>query len=291
MTSTRRHPNILFHKTIKYPGRAHRPMPAITTRTTASSAEKHGGTQKRHRTRARITPALPLLALTICTFSGCTPDTPPAPEKPTVVPTAAITWQPGHEPTSELENNPWVKLARDSDIGEAMATNMSDFTINQITNYVSPGILYQAASLHDGLLDQDPMIYPGPAPWQPLRVEKSKSGVIIIACGTSSPWITTRDTPGGTVEPDSGRIGSINIILTTDHTKIADVSGSSILSENEGGGPCDSSTIPIALFTTPPPAPGSEPRPIVRYPLCGTRKECNNVDQKDYTTLSVPEKF
>lgn len=241
--------------------------------------------------RPRFFRVLTLTTVAVLALSGCTPDTPPAPEKPTVVPTAAITWQPGHEPTSELENNPWVKLARDYAIGNAMATNMSDFTINQITNYVSPGALYQAASLHDGLLNQDPMIYPGPAPWQPLRVEKSKSGVIIIACGTSSPWITTRDTPGGTVEPDSGRKRSINISLTTDHTKIAGVSGSSILSENEGGGPCDSSTIPIALFTTPPPAPGSEPRPTVRYPLCGTRSECINVDEKDYAVVPVPEKF
>ena len=176
-------------------------------------------------------------------LAGCVPG-------PTVMQTPRIVWQDGKRPSSELENHPAVKLLRAAMIGDAMAWNSGDFTIKQLTETYEDG-----HSIVQEYEDQgdDPWVYRGPLPFQPVDVEYRDNGsydVTVCALPLKDWTITT-----------PGHDWAANQNPSKPHLEtwyIGDYGERGLRVIGGGGfryGPCDGSTIPVGFFDPQPVLP------------------------------------
>lgn len=177
--------------------------------------------------------------------------------------TPTIVWKDGIEPSSPLEDNELVQVLRRAEIGQAMAWNSGDFTIAQLTENVSVGLVAAAARAY-GQQREMPWAQPGPVPWEPLEiVEESADGGVVAVCrpGWDEEWaISDRDSTFGEVE-QAGNVDWITIGREGGRLKLVKYDSSPDFAD------CDASGVPIGLFDPLPEVPTEPVYEPVRPPL------------------------
>ncbi|ROR80230.1 hypothetical protein SAMN06295974_3919 [Plantibacter flavus] len=198
------------------------------------------------RTARAVTLVLAGLGLTGA-LTGCT-DT-----QPTVIPTPEIVWQDGITPTSPLEAEHLVNVAREADIGKAMASNSGDFTIAQLTDNWDHDYVEHISRSYAGQ-GKHPIVYPGPEPWTPTRIiEEDTAHAVVEVCAITPGYGRVKGTvnPGGQYNRGRASLLRLELVRVDGQWK------RTIDGEYSGGdfGPCDGSSIPVGYFRPAPELP------------------------------------
>jgi hypothetical protein len=191
--------------------------------------------------RRRGAAAVVLLAVVL--LVGCAPT--PAHPAPHLT---ARTLTPG---TSPLESDRFVRAARASDLGEAIAFDTRDFTLPQLTRTHSAKVvkeLYDAFVSTYVVRHRPPTVVPGPRTWLPLSVEPMAGGARITACAVD----------GDATDPTAGRQQVFTVTADGARLEVGAVEGTSI--------PCDATGAPKIRFDPPPTAPATIAEDDVRGP-------------------------
>lgn len=111
------------------------------------------------------------VALTMGTLSGCTSAPEPDNGPPTVLESPAMEWVDGIEPAqNDLENNRYIQGAREYYLADALAWNTGDFTISQLTDFLSDAQLDSVVSAYSRQ-GNHPYVYTAPMPFTVMSVE------------------------------------------------------------------------------------------------------------------------
>ncbi|WP_017197314.1 hypothetical protein [Arthrobacter sp. M2012083] len=111
--------------------------------------------------------AASLLLVTVAGgLSACREEKKPAPPYP------AVEWQ-GAAPSEPLEADPWVMAARKSLEAQAVAQNITDFTLPELveTTGLELRVRISRPPLNDVAQKRRPDIRPGPDPFLPMKVQ------------------------------------------------------------------------------------------------------------------------
>ncbi|ROR83527.1 hypothetical protein SAMN06295974_1596 [Plantibacter flavus] len=191
-------------------------------------------------------------------LSGCVPAS-------TEMPTPEIVWDRGVAPSSPLEDDPIVQAAREAAIGLAMAKNSGDFTIRQLNDRWNHRHFVDLARGY--ATETMPYVYPGPYPWQPLRIlEREDDFAVLEVCEawqTSDGWLWDEDTYGKPFIPDQGVLRWYGLAKLDGHWKRV----SRGIGAVEPRDSCPFEDIPIGYFNPRPRVPKLSEMPPVREPL------------------------
>lgn len=187
-----------------------------------------------------------------------------APE-PTVMASPDIVWERNLAPSSALEDSPLVQAARQSDIGKAVAYNAGDFTIAQFNDTWDRRYVEYLAESYATQEDR-PIVYPGPRPWQPVRiVEEDDDEAILEVCEIppGRGWVAGRFLVGGQFDRSTAELRWYEFL------KIDGLWKRTISGEHNGQtiGDCDGETIPVGYFDPQPELPDIPVNAPVRAPL------------------------
>ncbi|MFZ4896099.1 hypothetical protein ACL9RL_16765 [Plantibacter sp. Mn2098] len=195
-------------------------------------------------------------------LTGC------APPRPNEVTLPRVFWDDDIEPTSPLENDPLVTFARTATAAEAYAMNTGNFAFPQLIDSYGEDWVN---SLYEQYLDQRTedatWVYPGPSPWQPLRIERDPTpenvnARILVVCGNVLNWLINAEDPTntGTFDRTKTTTGYIHI----NHYPEEGPDSYAVVDRNYGGSgfgnfgtgePCDGSQVPVGRYQTTPPFP------------------------------------
>ncbi|UCR89981.1 hypothetical protein [Mycetocola spongiae] len=198
----------------------------------------------------------------ILALAGCTPPIKPEDMPPTQIDTPTLTWENGITPTGPLENTIYVQYIRELRLGEALAWNIGDFTIPQLTNIESdPFRLSVSYSTQRDL----PFVFLGPAPFTPLTItraekqpEDGSERVIVRVCQRQSEDYL-RETPNPEKYYRDVNRGNEIFTYTLDHHPDNTITNSF----GAAGTFCPDTQVPLALFDTTP----TLPTPPVNKPV------------------------
>ncbi|UCR89982.1 hypothetical protein [Mycetocola spongiae] len=190
----------------------------------------------------------------ILALAGCTPPIKPEDMPPTQIDTPTLTWENGITPTGPLENTIYVQYIRELRLGEALAWNIGDFTIPQLTNIESRPL--RLANSYISQRDY-PFVYLGPAPFTPLTItldekqpEDGSERVIVRVCQRQDEDYIS-ETPGMGKFPADIRRGNGIYTYTLDHHPDGTITNRS----NGTSNLCPDTQVPLALFDTTPTLP------------------------------------
>ncbi|WP_309074181.1 hypothetical protein [Paenarthrobacter sp.] len=124
-------------------------------------------------------------------LSACAEEKKPAPPYP------AVEWQ-GSAPSEPLEADPWVMAARKSLEAQAVAQNITDFTLPELveTTGLKLRVRISRPPLNDVAQKRRPDIRPGPDPFLPMKVQPGPVPGTAEVHGCLVPWASeTGDVP------------------------------------------------------------------------------------------------
>lgn len=205
---------------------------------------------------------LPLRALaltavaagTVLASSSCamTPALTPA----TVIDTPTIVWKNGVEPSSPLEASPYIQYLRALHLGNAVAWNAGDFTVEQLTAYSPrPKTLqtrYEAQA-------ERPYVYMGPLPFEPVSV----TDLPLTADGNPQVKVEICTRQEGDYlkyesEIESDQLRRFHGGRIMEYTMVYDSESKTISEQSLGTNiPCDNDSVPLGLFTPEPEVPSA----------------------------------
>lgn len=153
-------------------------------------------------------------------------------------------------PAGELENDPWVAAARRSLEAQAVARNVTDFTIPELVHTTGRDLRSRTykSTLEFVRQNKYVTIYPGPRPFLPLKIESNLRGnenrAEVFGCVTSA-W----ESREGTVPAASQAYGTSFRMerLTNGQLRITATVGQPNLDEE-----CAAADVPVALFNPAP---------------------------------------
>jgi hypothetical protein len=140
-----------------------------------------------HRAAGRLGGVV--IGAAVLVLSGCAVTSEPRPT-PSVVETPAIVWRDGVEPSSPLEQNKFVMFLRARVLGEAVAWNTGDFTIEQLISTTTSSRVKTLVSDYEAQHVVQ-WKFLGPVPFQPIRVEETpdgRSAKVFLCQGADADW-------------------------------------------------------------------------------------------------------
>ena len=188
-------------------------------------------------------------------LAGCSPTNVPADTTPTVVDTPRIDWQNGAPSETDL----YVQAARAADLGTVLAWNAHDFTIEQLSSTVTPGL---AAFYFERFEPVERRAYPGPRPSTVVEVTENAAGdgALVVLCRVSEDWRVSVEHPQPEVDLTTG--------TETTYTVISSESGDLVVSNVEASGAvCDASSASVGYFWPTPNVPDLAETEDVRAPI------------------------
>lgn len=203
------------------------------------------------------TPVPFLLAgsILVLALAGCTPTGPGVVETPKVVTES--------DGTSALESDEFVVAARAADLGEAVAWNAADFSIEQISSTHTATLvasMYKSFDATYVLHGEAPTILPGPSVWLPLGVTPVGGGATVDVCDASKNWVITAGHETPTYDLAAGTKLTIDLVK--------DSSGAIVLAERRPSTEeCDATGALVQRFDPVPTLPKSITAGDVRGPI------------------------
>ena len=178
---------------------------------------------------------------------GCTPE---SGGTPSPTPSSVFSREPWVMPgivgetvsASPLESDEWVIAMREAELGEALAFNSADFSIEPFVSAVTPDY---ADALYEFYVrrwvgDEDRVVWPGSRILLPLEVELvDENHAIVRFCGASDYW---QDEDASRLS--KGFISTSEMVRTEDGIRESDV----MLTLDR----CDATGAPIARFDPAP---------------------------------------
>lgn len=160
-----------------------------------------------------------------------------------------VQWR-DHPPTNELESNLWVAAARRSLEAQAVARNVTDFSIPELVRTTGRDLRSRTykSTLEFVRQNKHVEIYPGPRPFLPLKVESNFRGdenrAEVFGC-LASEWGSRE----GTVPAASHAYGTSFRMerLSDGQMRITATVGQPNLNDD-----CATSDVPVALFNPAP---------------------------------------
>jgi hypothetical protein len=200
-----------------------------------------------HRAAGRLF-AVIAAGAALLALSGCSS----APESrltPSVVETPAIVWRDGVEPSSPLEESRFVKFLRANLLGEVVAWNAGDFTIDQFISTTSPARVRTLVERYESQYTWQ-VKYLGPTPFEPLRVTESKDGesaeIVLCEAADADTQIETAGIPSESPHL-SARIAKLH---SSKSGRLVVTDGFSHSDES-----CAGVTVPVGFFDPRPTLP------------------------------------
>ena len=193
-----------------------------------------------------------IAASTVLLLVGCTPEA-----APTVLPTAAVE-QAG---STDFEADEFVVGVREWNLGETLAWNARDFTIDPLTDSVSAeriDELYGQLSAY-ATRDLHPDVFVGPLIWAPLSVTVTGATAEIEACVASQDRKVEEGNEETTFELTDGELQVWMVEKSTGGLfEITDTAGSA---ES-----CDASAAEVVTFDPAPTRPDAIAESDIRPP-------------------------
>lgn len=207
----------------------------------------------------------------------------------TVMDPPQIVWQDGHRPDSPLEADPWVQALRARSLGTAMAWNTGDFTIRQLTDYVTEERTVELAERY-ARQGRDASVYLGPGvPFEPLEVvvlDDGSAAAVVVCVPYLATMRSTLPTWSTVFPPFESRLPEVRdpeayaevwyqradeetgerYLIDSEDPLVGELEWQVRDSERE---PCDPEAVPVGWFDPEPALPRSTVTGPVREPLVG----------------------
>lgn len=104
-----------------------------------------------------------------------------------------LTWPDG-QPTSDLENDPWVQALRRYRVILAAARNALNYADPNVSEVMTPDLLSrQYLSARSGVRDDSLFLWEGPGSFAPLAVQGTSDGAVVTIC--DAPYTTVERYP------------------------------------------------------------------------------------------------
>ncbi|UKA49865.1 hypothetical protein LFT48_20960 [Arthrobacter sp. FW305-123] len=210
------------------------------------------GAARTSRPRYLKAVAASLLLVTVTGgLSACREEKKPAPPYP------AVEWQ-GSAPDSAIEADPWVIAARKSLEAQAVAQNVTDFTLPELVETTSLDLRVRLSRhpRNDVAQKRRPDIRPGPDPFLPMEVKPGPSAGTAEVRGCVVRWASeTGDVPD--------ELNASGVMFRMEHLAGGQLRISSVVTLPDLD--CSTAVPPIALFVpVPEPSDVTDAADIVR---------------------------
>lgn len=184
-------------------------------------------------------------------LSACREEKKPAPPYP------SVEWQ-GSAPDAAIEDDPWVVAARKSLEAQAVAQNITDFTLPELVETTSLDLRVRLSRhpLNDVEQKRRPDIRPGPDPFLPMEVKPGPVAGTAEVRGCVVRWASeTGDVPD--------ELKPAGVMFRMEHLADGQLRISSVVTLPDLD--CSSAKPPIALFVpAPEPSVVTDAQDIVR---------------------------
>ncbi|AFR31098.1 putative lipoprotein [Arthrobacter sp. Rue61a] len=196
--------------------------------------------------------AASLLLVTVAGgLSACREEKRPAPPYP------AVEWQ-GTPPSAPIEADPWVIAARKSLEAQAVAQNITDFTLPELveTTALDLRVRLSRHPVNDVTQKRRPDIRPGPDPFLPMEVKPGPAAGTAEVRGCVVRWASeTGDVPD--------EMSASGVMFRMEHLEAGQLRISSVVTLPDLD--CSTATPPIALFVpAPEPSDVTDVQDVVR---------------------------
>ena len=185
-------------------------------------------------------------------LSACREEKKPAPAS-----YPAVNWQ-GSAPDAAIESDPWVIAARKSLEAQAVAQNITDFTLPELVETTSLGLRIRLSRhpLNDVQQKRRPDIRPGPDPFLPMEVKPGPAAGTAEVRGCVVRWASeTGDVPD--------ELNASGVMFRMEHLAGGQLRISSVVTLPDLD--CSTATPPVALFSpAPEPSNVTDAQDIVR---------------------------
>lgn len=182
------------------------------------------------------------------------------PNRPSVVQTPAIDW----EPSAPTQEDRFETAVREYGIGYAVAFNARDFTVAQLTSTTTaPQIEASYESFRSQYISAhaDPRVYAGPLPYSVLEVAPDgDDAATVTVCYPISEWWIESGHPKPEIDLDAdGQLATYTVGMDQGVLKVIDVMATVK--------PCKISKISVGSFDPVPEPPESISERDIRAPL------------------------
>jgi len=184
-------------------------------------------------------------------LSACREEAKPTPPYP------AVEWQ-GSAPDATIEADPWVIAARKSLEAQAVAQNVTDYTLPELVESTSLDLRIRLSRhpLNDVAQKRRPDIRPGPDPFLPMEAKAGRDAGTGEVRGCIVRW----ESETGDV-PDELR--ATGVLFRMEHIEGGHLRISSVVALPDLD--CSSATPPVALFKpAPEPSTVTDAKDVVR---------------------------
>jgi hypothetical protein len=184
-------------------------------------------------------------------LSACREEKRPAPPYP------AVEWQ-GSAPDAAIEDDPWVIAARKSLEAQAVAQNVTDFTLPELVETTSLDLRVRLSRhpVNDVEQKRRPDIRPGPDPFLPMEVKPGPAAGTAEVRGCVVRWASeTGDVPD--------EMSASGVMFRMEHLAGGQLRISSVVTLPDLD--CSTAKPPLALFVpAPEPSDATDAQDIVR---------------------------